>query len=226
MGLYFLLFVSGFTIGFGHCIGMCGPIAVFLSLNLKHKRILVVHLLYHSGRIFTYAVLGGIMGAGGTFTGVTASILGIQKIVLIAAGALITCMGLAMTDWVPAGRIFRDSNSLGGLISAAYQKLAHTRSTVAYLPLGLLLGLLPCGPVYTALIAAARSGMAAENVIEGLFSGAGLMMAFGAGTAPALVLVGRVAGMGWIKSKTVLYKSGAVLMIFTGVYFVIKGIQF
>ena len=33
--LYLLFFATGFTVGFGHCIGMCGPIVVSLSLNLK-----------------------------------------------------------------------------------------------------------------------------------------------------------------------------------------------
>ena len=58
----FLLYLStGFTVGFGHCIGMCGPIVVTFSLNLKEKNILVPQLLYHLGRTVTYAILGGVV---------------------------------------------------------------------------------------------------------------------------------------------------------------------
>ena len=33
--LYLIFLVTGFTVGFGHCVGMCGPIVVSLSLNEK-----------------------------------------------------------------------------------------------------------------------------------------------------------------------------------------------
>ena len=156
-GLYLIFLATGFTVGFGHCIGMCGPIVVSLSLNLSPKRVIIPHLLYNSGRILTYALLGAIMGATGSFTQVAAHIFELQKGALIFAGILIVLMGLAMTGWIPMGRIFSDSSQLGGLISKGFQKLTQIRSTAAYLPLGLLLGLLPCGPVYTALIASARA---------------------------------------------------------------------
>jgi sulfite exporter TauE/SafE len=52
------------------------------------------------------------------------------------------------------------------------------------------------------------------------------MIAFGAGTVPALLLVARLAGIGWLKSRSVIYKIGATLMVVVGVYFVIKGIRY
>ena len=35
--LYLTFLTTGFVVGFGHCIGMCGPIVVSFSLNLKTK---------------------------------------------------------------------------------------------------------------------------------------------------------------------------------------------
>jgi sulfite exporter TauE/SafE len=52
--IYFVLFTTGLTVGFGHCIGMCGPIVVSLSLSLKGRSVVVPHLLYNGGRITTY----------------------------------------------------------------------------------------------------------------------------------------------------------------------------
>lgn len=224
--LYLVYLTTGFTIGFGHCIGMCGPIVVSLSLNIKDKNIFIPHLLYNTGRTITYAIMGGVMGATGSFTAVTANIAGLQKAVLIFAGVLIVVMGLAMSGWLPLGRIFGDSFNPGGLISRGFNRLTNRKSLFAYFPLGLLLGLLPCGPVYTALIGVARAGMEAKNATEGVLIGMGLMFAFGVGTVPALILVARLAGMGWFKSRQVIYKAGAVLMILVGIYFIIKAIRY
>jgi sulfite exporter TauE/SafE len=224
--LYLVFLATGFTVGFGHCIGMCGPIVVSISLNLRTTGILIPNLLYNAGRITTYAVLGGIMGGSGAFTRITADIAGAQKGVMIFAGVMIIVMGLGMSGWIPLGRIFGDDYHPDGMISRGFQKLTGARSTVAYLPLGMLLGLLPCGPVYTALIAAARAGMEAQNHFSGVLSGMGLMTAFGIGTVPALLLVGRLAGMGWLRSRKVIYTIGSVTMVAVGVYFVIKGVRY
>jgi len=138
---------------------MCGPIIVSLSLNLKGRGVLLPHILYHGGRITTYALLGGLMGLTGSFTGVASGVAGLQKGVMIFAGIVIILMGLSMTGWIPPGKIFGGRYSPDNFISRGFQKLAGSKSARLYYPFGLLLGLLPCGPVYTALIAAARAGM-------------------------------------------------------------------
>jgi hypothetical protein len=224
--LYLLYFSTGFTIGFGHCIGMCGPIVVSFSLSLKEKNILAPQLLYHLGRIITYAILGGVVAAAGSLTMITANIDTIQKGVMIITGALIMLMGLAMAGWIPLGRIFRDQSSLGSVISKGYGKLLKLQSTLVYLPLGLLFGLLPCGPVYTALLGAARAGMDAGSTHQGVLAGMGLMAAFGLGTVPALFLVAKLVDLGWLRSRVIIYKVGAVLMIIVGIIFIIKAIRF
>ena len=224
--LYFLFLVTGFTVGFGHCIGMCGPIVVSLSLNLKEKSVFIPHLLYNTGRVITYAVLGGLAGILGSFTMLASSIVSLQKGVLIFAGVLVLLMGLAMAGWIPFGRIFGDGGAGSSVLSKWFGRLSAAKSPIVYLPLGLLLGLLPCGPVYTALIASARAGMGAESALEGFFSGMGLMIAFGVGTIPALLLVGKLAGLGWLKSRPLIYKISSALMVLVGIYFIIQGIRY
>ena len=224
--LYIVFFTTGFTVGFGHCIGMCGPIVVSLSLNLREKGIWSPNLLYHTGRITTYGVLGGILGVTGSFVRITAGIANLQKGVLIFAGMVIIIMGMGMGGWLSMGRIFGDDCRFEGIITRGFSKLSKVRSTTAYLPLGLLLGLLPCGPVYTALIASARAGMECQTAFKAALAGAGLMVVFGIGTIPALLLVARLANMGWLKYRQVIYKAGSVLMMAVGVYFIVKGIQY
>jgi sulfite exporter TauE/SafE len=224
--LYLLYLSTGFTVGFGHCIGMCGPIVVTFSLNLKGKNILVPQLLYHLGRIITYAALGGVVAAAGSFTMVAAHLAHLQKAVMIFAGALIVLMGLVMAGWLPIGRIFGDYSSPDGWISKGFGKLLKVKSTTVYLPLGLLLGLLPCGPMYTALLGSARAGMDTGSAYNGILAGMGLMAAFGLGTVPALFLVAKLADLGWLESRAIIYRVGAILMIVVGVLFVVKAIRY
>ena len=80
--------------------------------------------------------------------------------------------------------------------------------------------------MYTALIASARAGMEADSSFGGFLSGMGLMFAFGAGTVPALFLVGKLANMGWLRSRALIYKIGSALMVLVGIYFVVKGIGY
>ena len=224
--LYLLYLSTGFAVGFGHCIGMCGPIVVTFSLNLKGKNIIFPQFLYHLGRITTYAILGGVVAATGSLTMVAANIESLQKGVMIFAGALIMLMGFAMAGWVSLGSVFRNPVGSGGIISRGFGKLLKVKSTGIYFPLGLLLGLLPCGPVYTALLGAARSGMEANTLHQGVLGGMGLMVAFGLGTVPALFLVAKLADLGWLKSREFIYKFGAVLMIAVGVFFIVKAIRY
>ena len=224
--LYLIFLTTGFTVGFGHCIGMCGPIVVSLSLNLKGKNLFLPHLLYNTGRVITYTVLGGVMGATGSFTLVAAHIAGVQKGALIFAGIIIIVMALAMSGWLPLGRFFGDHYNPDGIITRGFRKLSQVKSTAIYFPIGLLLGLLPCGPVYTALLAAAGAGMNATGALEGIIKGMAVMMLFGIGTIPALFIVAKLVDMGWLKKRQIIYRIGTVLMIMVGLYFIVQGIWY
>ena len=223
--LYPIFFITGLTVGFGHCIGMCGPIVVSFTLHLKGRPISVPHLLYNGGRIGTYTLLGGIMGITGSFTSVISTIAALKKAVMILSCPVIVIMGISMSGWVTFGRIFGDYRPKG-LIFKGFQRLSTHKSSIIYFPLGLLLGLLPCGPVYTALIAAARVGMEATSPWQGFFAGMGLMFAFGLGTIPALLLVAKLAGLRWLRLREVIFKVSSLLMVIVGIYFVIRGIRY
>ena len=187
--IYLVFLAAGFTVGFGHCIGMCGPIVVSLCLSLKDRNRFVPNLFYNAGRTVTYTILGGILGAGGSFTGVVVPIEGFQKGVMIFAGVLIALMGLAMTGWVAIPRIFSSGHSPFQKFYHTFKKLSGSSGIARFFTLGLLLGLLPCGPVYTALLSSARVGMDAAGAWQGALSGCLVMLAFGAGTIPALLLI-------------------------------------
>ena len=63
-------FVVG-LLGSFHCLGMCGPLVIAMPVHATNKlQAITGRLLYNLGRIFTYSVLGlmvGIFGQSLTF---------------------------------------------------------------------------------------------------------------------------------------------------------------
>lgn len=218
--------LTGLTMGFGHCIGMCGPLVISFSLNLGQKEVTVPHLIYHSGRILTYMVLGAVMGATGSFTIIAVHVRNLQIAAMLFAGGLVIVMGLAVGGWVPRIRMLNPDFASFGPLTRLFGKLSQSTSSMSYLPLGLMLGLLPCGPVYTALLGAARAGMSAPHILHGMCSGAALMAAFGIGTVPALFIVGKAANSGWMKFRARFNKAGAVFMIAMGAYYIWEAFRY
>jgi uncharacterized protein len=213
-------------VGFGHCIGMCGPIVVSFSLGLKDRNRFLPNLIYHAGRISTYSVLGGILGAGGSFTGIVTPMAGLQKAVMILTGVLISVMGLVMTGWVSIPRMRSLGETPLRWFFSCFNKLSGSSGIAGFFTLGLFLGLIPCGPVYTALLTSARIGMESPTVWNGALSGSMLMLSFGLGTLPALLLVAGLSDMKWLKSRASVYRIGGVLMLGVGIYFLVKGIRY
>jgi sulfite exporter TauE/SafE len=68
--------------------------------------------------------------------------------------------------------------------------------------------------------------METQNTFKAVLLGMGLMTVFGIGTIPSLLMVGRLSGMDWLKSREMIYKIGSILMIGVGIYFLIKGLRY
>jgi uncharacterized protein len=224
--LFAAYLLTGIAVGFGHCIGMCGPLVISFSLSLGQRDATVPHLIYHCGRILTYTVLGAAMGATGSFTIIAVHVGYLQTGAMLFAGGLVIVMGLAMGEWVPQIRVLNPQSTCFGPLGRLFGKLSRSTSAASYLPLGLMLGLLPCGPVYTALLGAARAGMTAPHVLQGMCTGMVLMAAFGIGTVPALFIVGKAANSGWMKFRTRFNKAGAVFMIAMGIYYIWEAFRY
>ena len=221
--LYLIYLATGFTVGISHCIGMCGPIAVAISMGRKNQSVILPLSLYHIGRVLTYTLLGGAMGFAGSFTRVAEFLLNFQHIILIATGVLIVFMGLAMVGVISKIGFLSKDYSGSEFITKRFKQLVNSNHTVSYLPMGLLLGFLPCGPVYVALTAAAGSGIGADP-LYGMLSGMGIMACFGLGTVPALFVLGKISSLKMVQSRQTIYRFAGILVILSGGYFIWRGI--
>ena len=180
---YFALFLVG-LLGGTHCIGMCGGIVGALSLGVATRPSL--HLAYNAGRIVSYGIAGAIAGAVGGASLALSDQLPARLMLFVLANLMLVALGLYLMG---VSRALAVSERFGQKLWRHLQPLTRrylpAHSVAQALPLGLLWGWLPCGLVYSALVTALSSGSAA--------SGAALMLAFGLGTLPNLLLAGLLA---------------------------------
>ena len=180
---YLALFVVG-LLGGTHCIGMCGGIVGALSIGGPARTAL--HLAYNAGRILSYGVAGALAGGLGGASLVLGGQLPLRLALFVLANLMLVALGLYLMG---VTRALAFSERFGQRLWRHVQPLSRrylpARHVAQAFPLGLLWGWLPCGLVYSALITALTSGSALR--------GAGLMLAFGAGTLPNLLLAGLLA---------------------------------
>ena len=211
---YLLAFSTGLLGGFGHCIGMCGPLVASYALHsAAGPQRIFPHLMYNAGRITTYSCIGSLMGLTGTFVNTAGRLAGIQNAAGMITGVVMIVMGLGIVGlFKSAGFIERHNSAL----MKAVKVVTETDSPWRYYPLGLLLGLLPCGLSYSIFIGAAGTG--------GLLQGTFFTFCFGLGTVPALLLFGFVMGYLSAAMRGLLYRVSGIAVILSGVYFLVRGI--
>jgi uncharacterized protein len=181
------LIVMGFTtglLGAGHCIGMCGGLVGALSLSATGRRGgWSFHLLYNVGRLITYSLIGALVGWLGSALAYTDRFHTVARTLLVASDLFIILVGLGSAGLFAGLNIARlDFPGPLRAMTTAVQWLRRLPPALAALPLGLLFGFLPCGYLYAVAITAAQSADAT--------TGALLLLAFGIGTVPALLLFG------------------------------------
>lgn len=217
--LPWILFVTGLAGGAGHCVGMCGPLVAGYAIALRNRVASLPHLLFHLGRVTTYGIAGGVVGASGSFVRIAAWVAPFQQLLLATTGLLIALMGMSVGGWFPWARRVEGIGPFGGALAGIARRAAEAGGPGAAFPLGMAAGLLPCGLVYTALLSAARSGMEAGSPAEGFVRGSLAMAAFGAGTVPALFLFGRVIASVGPRLRGALAKVAAALLVLSGALF-------
>jgi sulfite exporter TauE/SafE len=222
--IYILIFLSGLLGGIGHCIGMCGPlIATYtISIGLSPFDRLKPHLMYHSGRLMSYGLIGGALGFSGSFVSTIKGIQHIQSIAMAIAGIVMVIMGASITGLVSKNSPSYLKRGKGGVLLRYYTSaLSHG----SLFPLGLINGLIPCGLSYTAFIAAAGIGASQKEPLIGFLKGLLLLLIFGIGTTPGLFLISWVSLRGATLLRKRLYALSGLFMSISGLIFLWRAIK-
>ncbi len=190
-----ITFISAFFVGLFstvHCLGMCGGIIGALTFSLpEHIRNNRWHLIpyvsaYNVGRITSYCLAGALVGGLGD------NILGLlpsygHLVLQLFASILMIGIGLYLAGWFPAFiKIEHIGKPIWKRLEPISQKLIPVKNPAHAYLFGLVWGWLPCGLVYTALIWSATAGSAKDGAL--------LMLAFGMGTLPAVMITGILTG--------------------------------
>ena len=213
-----LTFGAAFLVGLlgsSHCLGMCSGIVAALNMGIagdlstRPVSLLGYQLAYNAGRIGSYLLVGlaaGTLGAG--LAG-----LGVSPVVgkLIAA-AFMVALGLYLANWwrglalleKMGARLWRHIQPLG-------QRLLPITSPAQAFLLGMLWGWLPCGLVYAVVV---WSLTTADTIDAAL-----LMLGFGLGTLPAMLLAGNAFDYlkDWVRAPAVRTLVGVAIIAF-GLY--------
>jgi hypothetical protein len=209
---FYLALVLGFVSSL-HCVQMCGPVVLTYSVaansGATRRPMLGLHLAYNAGRTLTYMLLGALAGLAGGAMGWVGQLAGIENTAAIVAGVAMVLTGFALFGY---GVIKWRGFALPNRLLRPAGKLISSPAAGSKFALGLLMGFLPCGLVYAALLKAI--GMATPA------GGALTLLGFGLGTSVALVAVGlgssaatrKIARWGTTFSAVTVTLMGAILI--------------
>ena len=211
-------YITAFTVGLMggvHCVGMCGGIVGALSFanradkNSGFSSLLSLLLAYNLGRLMSYTLAGGLMGALGWLVSVWTNIQFIQVMLQLVAALFMLMMGLYISGWwMGLARLEKAGAFFWQFIQPVAQKLLPVKTPRHAILLGLLWGWLPCGLVYSVLVWSVSAGSFQQGAL--------LMLSFGLGTLPNLLAMGVFANQikTFAQKQSVKNLAGILVMLF------------
>lgn len=208
----FPAFLAG-LFGNVHCLAMCGGLSSAIGLSLTRSRfsqskITQLQFFYNMGRVTTYGLLGAFFGTAGAFLNYIIGNIGIM-IMKILAGVFLILLGLYLSNiWKGLKYVERLGGRVWHILQPTFAKKLQIHSTSSAYAAGALWGLLPCGLVYSTLSWSATSA----HPLSGFF----IMISFGLGTLPAMLLTGVLAQrfVHILSTKQLQICSGVMVMSF------------
>lgn len=210
---YGLLFALGVLTSF-HCIGMCGGITLSQTIRYKQDDIrksyawLLPTALYNGGRVIAYTLVGAVVGG----LGQVISFSGVWKgIIPLLGGLFMIIMGIHLLDIFP----FLRRLTIPVPKFAARKVLTNQDHGPFYI--GLLTGLMPCGPLQIVQLYA----LSTRSVVFGALS----MFVFSLGTVPLLFSLGAVNSLVNKNKIKAILKASAALVVVLGLVMVGRGLS-
>jgi len=193
---YAVLFLVGVLTSL-HCVGMCGGIMLSQSLSKESRNrfeAIQPALLYNAGRVVSYTILGGIIGALGSVFSLSIAAKAAMQLI---AGVFMIMMGFNMAGFSTFRRF---QPKLPNFACKA------KNSSGSPFVVGILNGLMPCGPLQTMQLFALGTGSAAKGALA--------MFVFSIGTVPLMLTFGALSGLlskGY--TKKILKFSGVLIIV-------------
>ncbi len=205
---YGMLFLIGLLTSI-HCVAMCGGITLSqcvpkpaANASLNKFATVSPSLLYNLGRVISYTVIGGIIGALGSVVSFSGTMKGIVQIL---AGIFMVIMGINMLNIFPWLRKFNPR-----MPKIFARKINAGKNSNSPFYIGLLNGLMPCGPLQAMQLYALSTGSPVKGAIS--------MFLFSVGTVPLMFAFGALSSFLTKKFAGRMMTASAVLVVVLGVF--------
>ena len=202
-------FIIGLVASVSSCLAVVGGLVLSLSATVSQDKISDVKpmMLFHGGRLISFAVLGGVLGVIGGTIGVSFTFTVILGII---ASVVMIVLGLNLV-----GVFEKNLATLPSGVFNFFRKVEH--KTIAPFLIGVGTFFLPCGFTQAMQVAALSSG----SFLSGLL----IMTAFALGTLPMLALLSfGSASFAQSKHAPLFFKSAGVLVIGLGAFALLAGL--
>lgn len=211
---YGMLFVIGLLTSV-HCVAMCGGINLSQCIprgegGAGESRLAALRptFLYNFGRVISYTAVGFIVGALGSAITFSTALQGALKLL---AGVFMVIMGLNMLGIFPWLRRLNPRLPKALALRIGVEKARSNSPLIV----GLLNGLMPCGPLQAMQIYALSTGNP--------FAGALSMLLFSLGTVPLMFGLGALSSILSRKLTQKVMTVGAVLVVVLGLFMLSQG---
>jgi sulfite exporter TauE/SafE/copper chaperone CopZ/plastocyanin domain-containing protein len=218
---YGMVFLIGLVTSV-HCAAMCGGINLSQCLPVraggsggrepagKQKAALIPGLLYNSGRVVSYTLIGAAVGALGSVITLTGAMRGIVQLI---AGIFMIIMGINMLGFFPFLR------KLSPRLPKVFTRKIEAKQASGKSPffIGLLNGFMPCGPLQAMQLYALSTGSPAAGALS--------MFLFSLGTVPLMFFIGALSSILSRRFTAGVSRAGAVLVAALGLTMFSNGLS-
>ncbi len=210
---YGTAFIVGLIASVSTCMAVVGGLVLSMSANFaKEDNSVRPQILFHIGRLVSFFVLGGVIGAlgstfqlGGTGTFILSLVVAIVLLIL----------GINLLDIFPSAKKFQPT--MPKFIGKYAHSLKNINHTLTPLLVGIATFFLPCGFTQSMQIYSLTTGS--------FLTGSLIMFSFALGTLPVLSLLSFSSlSIKKYSESGVFFKSAGLIVLFFGIFNLINAL--